>query len=199
VLVLPQHSALPVANFFASLDMLSAGRVVLGVGVGWSQAEFEALGRSFHDRGRRTDEMIDVLRACWTDDPVSFEGEHVRFSDVRVLPKPAHRIPIWIGGRAEPALRRGVAKGDGFQLIGVSPEEAAPLVARLRSERPEPEFTISLRTGWDPLGMDHDRIRRERDEYEAVGIQHVVSAPWRSSVDDWLRSMDLLAELAGLA
>ena len=69
------------------------------------------------------------------------------------------------------------------------------VVARLRRERPDPAFTISLRTGWDPQGMEPDVIRRERDEFETAGIQHVVSAPWRSDPDSWLRSMELLADL----
>ncbi len=73
----------------------------------------------------------------------------------------------------------------------------APIEA-LRAERPEPEFTISLRTGWDPQGMDHDRIRDERERYEAAGVSYVVAAPWRNDLDDWLRSMELLADLVGL-
>ena len=114
------------------------------------------------------------------------------------LPKPAHEIPIWIGGSSERAYRRGVERGDGFQLIGLTPEDAREPVARLRSERPDAAFTISLRTGWDPLGMEPERIARELDEFADVGFQHVVSAPWRTSLDDWLRSMEQLAGLGGL-
>jgi ABC-type Fe3+-hydroxamate transport system substrate-binding protein len=72
------------------------------------------------------------------------------------------------------------------------------VIERLRRDRPEPSFTISLRTGWDPQGMDPDRIRAERDQYEAAGVSYVVSAPWRSDLDSWLRSMELLADLTGL-
>jgi hypothetical protein len=144
------------------------------------------------------DEILTVLRACWTQDPVSFHGQHYAFDDIRVLPKPAHDIPIWIGGSSARAYRRAVDHGDGFQLIGVTPEEAVDPVRRLRAHRPEPEFVISLRTGWDPLGMEVDRIRRELVEYEAAGIQHVVSAPWRTTLDDWLRAMELLAGIADL-
>jgi probable F420-dependent oxidoreductase len=198
VLVVPQHNPLWLANALASLDALSGGRLTIAVGVGWSEAEFEALGQSFHDRGRRTDEIIGLLRTCWRDDPATFAGEHYRFEDLRVLPKPAHEIPIWVGGGVEAAYRRGVALGDGFQLIGLTPEEVGVPIARLRAERPEPEFTISLRTGWDPEGMEHDRIRREYDEYAAAGVQHVVTAPWRSDLDDWLRSMEALAGLVDL-
>jgi probable F420-dependent oxidoreductase len=195
VLVVPQHNPLWLANALASLDALSAGRLTIAVGVGWSEAEFEALGQSFHDRGRRTDEILDLLRTCWRDDPASFHGEHYSFDDLRILPKPVHDIPIWVGGGAEAAYRRGVRTGDGFQLIGMTPAETVAPIERLRRERPEPEFVISLRTGWDPAGMEHDRIRREHDGYAAAGVQHVVSAPWRSDLDDWLRSMDTLAAL----
>jgi len=195
VVVAPQHNPLWLANAFASLDALSNGRVTLGLGVGWSQGEFDALGYTFHDRGARTDEIIDILRACWHDDPTSYEGRHYRFSELRLLPKPAHDIAIWVGGRAEAALRRGVTKGDGYQLLGMKPEEAAPVVTRLRRDRPEDTFTISLRTGWDPQGMDPGLIRDERAAFAEAGIQHVVSAPWRSDLDAWLASMDQLAGL----
>jgi len=198
VLVLPQHNPLALANALASLDALSDGRLTVAAGVGWSKAEFEALGWTFENRGSRMDEIIAILRACWTQDPVSFRGEHYAFDDIRVLPKPAHEIPIWIGGSSPRALRRAIEHGDGFQLIGVTPEEAAEPVRRLRGHRPEPEFVISLRTGWDPLGMELDRIRRELDEYATAGIQHVVSAPWRTTLDDWLKAMEVLADIAGL-
>ncbi len=198
VLVLPQHNPLALANSLASLDALSEGRLTVAAGVGWSKAEFEALGWSFENRGSRMDEILAVLRACWTQDPVSFHGEHYSFDEIRVLPKPAHEIPIWIGGSSSRAYRRAIDHGDGFQLIGVTPEEAVEPIRRLRAHRPEPSFVISLRTGWDPLGMAIDRIRRELDDYEAAGIQQVVSAPWRTTLDDWLRAMELLADIAGL-
>jgi probable F420-dependent oxidoreductase len=198
VLVLPQHNPLELANVLASTDALSRGRVTLGIGVGWSQREFEALGYDFENRGARTDEILAILRACWREDPASFAGEHYSFENIRVVPKPAHDIPIWCGGTSARALRRGIELCDGHQIIGVKPDEAAPLVARLRAARPEPEFTISLRTGWDPQGMDPAEICDEYAAFAEVGIQHVVSAPWRSTLDEWLRSMELLAEIAEL-
>ena len=199
VLVIPQHNPLWLANALASLDALSGGRLTIAVGVGWSEAEFDALGQSFHDRGKRTDEIVKLLRTCWRDDPASFHGEFYRFDDMRVLPQPAHTIPIWIGGSSERAYRRGVELGDGFQLIGVTPAEARGPIERLRSERPEAEFRVSLRTGWDPLGMEHDIIRREYDEFQAAGVQHAISAPWRADLDEWLRSMEILAGLTDRA
>jgi probable F420-dependent oxidoreductase len=175
VLVLPHHNPLELANALASLDRLSGGRVVVGAGVGWSELEFAALGYDFANRGERTDEIVEVLRACWRDDPTEYHGEHYSFADLRVLPKPAHDIRIWVGGSGAAARRRAITKGDGFQLIGVS-----------------------LRTGWDPQGMETERIEREYGEYEAAGVQYVVSAPWRSDLDGWLRSMEMLASLTGL-
>jgi probable F420-dependent oxidoreductase len=198
VLVLPQHNGLELANTLASLDALSGGRLTIAAGVGWSKGEFDALGWTFENRGRRTDEIIRLLRTCWAEDPASFHGEFWDFDDIRILPKPAHPIPIWVGGRSERAFRRGIELGDGFQLIGLKPEETVEPIRRLRADRPEETYTISLRTGWDPLGMEPDLIRREADEFAAAGIQHVVSAPWRTSLDDWLRAMEELANLVGL-
>jgi probable F420-dependent oxidoreductase len=198
VLVVPQHNALEMANTLASLDSLAGGRLTVGVGVGWSAGEFAALGYGFEDRGRRTDEALRLWRTVWRDDPATFAGEQHRFEDLRVLPQPAHDIPIWVGGAGERAHRRAVELGDGFHLIGVTPEEAVAPIERLRRDRPEPDFTISLRTGWDPQGMDPERIRAERDAYAEAGISYVVSAPWRTGLDEWLRSMELLAALTEL-
>lgn len=199
VLVVPQHNPLWLANHLATVDTMSGGRLIVGAGVGWSQREYEALGHSFADRGRRLDEILDLLRAAWTDDPTSFHGTFYDFDDIRFLPKPARRIPIWIGGGVEAAFRRAVDKGDGFHVVGLEPAEVAPIVERLRRDRPAGSFTISARTGWDPQGMDPDLIRRERDEFEAAGVQHMVAAPWQKDLDGWLRSMDQLAALVGLA
>ena len=194
VLVAAQYHPLWLANATSSLDSLSGGRLRLAVGVGWSEAEYRALDQDFHTRGRRTDEILEILEACWTTDPTTHEGEHYRFADMRVLPKPAHPIEVWIGGGSEAAYRRAGRVGRGFQLIGLKPDTVVEPIARLRVDHPDPDaFTISLRTGWDPQGMDVDEIRRERDGFEAAGVQHVVAAPWRSDLDAWLRSMELLA------
>jgi probable F420-dependent oxidoreductase len=195
VLVLPSHVPLELANQLASVDDLSGGRLTVAGGVGWSEREFDALGHGFADRGARTDEIIDMLRVVWSQDPATFEGEHISFRDIRVLPQPAHPIPIWIGGSSEPAYRRAVARGDGYQFVGIKPPDAPPIVERLRAERPGDDFTISLRTGWDPQGMDADEIRAEADAFAEAGIQHVVAAPWQKDLDAWLRSMELLAGL----
>src|SRR5438445_8003933 len=98
VLVVPMHNPLELANMLASIDSLSGGRVIAGVGVGWSADEYQALGYDFADRGRRMDEIIDLFRAAWRDDPVSFHGSYASFDDIRFLPKHAHACPISGGG-----------------------------------------------------------------------------------------------------
>jgi probable F420-dependent oxidoreductase len=195
VLVVPQHNPVWLANHLATVDLMSGGRLLVGAGVGWSEREYEALGQSFGDRGRRLDEILQLLRRAWRDDPVSFAGEFYELRDIRFLPKPAHEIPIWIGGAVEAAFRRAVEHGDGFHVVGRKPSEVVPIVERLRRDRPEPSFTISARTGWDPQGMDPGLIREERAAFEEAGVQHMVAAPWQKDLDAWLRSMDLLAEL----
>jgi probable F420-dependent oxidoreductase len=196
VLVASQYHPVWLANATASLDALSGGRLKLAIGVGWSEAEFGALGQSFRDRGRRTDEILDVLSVCWSTDPTSHRGAYYELDDLRVLPKPPHAIEIWIGGSSEPAYRRAGRHGRGFQLIGLKPDTVVAPIARLRRDHPDPDaFTISLRTGWDPQGMDPDEIAAERVAFEAAGVQHVVAAPWRTDRAAWLESMRQLASI----
>jgi probable F420-dependent oxidoreductase len=195
VLVVPTHNPLELANSLASLDALALGRVTIAVGVGWSEQEYQALGRDFHTRGDRLDEAIDLFRTAWSEDPFSFHGRYTSFDDLRLLPKPSRQIPIWIGGSSEPAYRRAARRGDGYQAVGLTVDQAAPMVERIRRDHPDPAFPISLRTGWDPQGTDPGLIREELAAFADAGVQHVVSAPWRKNLDDWLRSMDRLAEL----
>ncbi len=198
VWVVPHHNSLESANALASLDRLSGGRLTVGVGVGWSRGEFAALGRPFADRGRRTDEALALWRTVWRDDPATFDGRWTSFRDLRVLPKPAHEIALWVGGSGPRAESRAVEAGDGFHLIGVTPEQARGPIDRVRAARPEPGFVVSLRTGWDPRGMEPDQIRAEHEAYAEAGVDYVVAAPWRSTLDEWLGAMEDLATLVRL-
>ena len=134
VLLLPEHNPVLLAKQTASLDVLSGGRLSLGVGVGWSREEFDALGIPFARRGARTAEYAQVLRVLWREDVASFTGEFVSFEAIRVNPKPARdrTIPILLGGNSDPALRRVATWGDGwygFNLDGV--DAVAERVGRL--------------------------------------------------------------------
>jgi probable F420-dependent oxidoreductase len=200
VLVASQYHPVWLANATASLDALSGGRLRLAIGVGWSEAEFGALGQSFHDRGRRTDEILEILAAAWTSDPTTYRGEFYELADLRILPKPAHPIELWIGGSSDAAYRRAARFGSGFQLIGLKPDTVVEPIARIRADHPDPTgFRISLRTGWDPQGMDPQEIADERDAFEAAGVQHMIAAPWRNDAESWLASMRQLAEILGVS
>lgn len=200
VLVPPQYGPLALANSLASLDALTGGRLTVAVGVGWSEKEFEALGYDFHDRGSRLDEILEVLHLAWTQDVIEYSGKHYQISGIKVLPKPARPIPVWIGGISEPAFRRAARTGDGFHTIALKPEDAASVVARIRRDHPDPEtYPFSLRIdGWDPQGMDPDDIRRELETFEAAGVQHVVAALVQRDAASWLHSVELLADVLRL-
>jgi probable F420-dependent oxidoreductase len=200
VLVAPQYtSPLALANTLASLDNMSGGRLIAGLGIGWSKAEYEALHAPFDHRGARLDEIVDLLRTAWRDDPASHEGTYYSFRGIRLLPKPSHDIPIWLGGTSDKALARAVRKADGYHGIGVKPEDAAPWVEHIRSLRPDPEFTISLRVPWDASSMSPDEIRSQHDEYEQAGVQHVVIAPERGDLAAWLSGMESIASALDVA
>jgi len=199
VLVGPQYtSPLALANSLASLDYLGCGRLTVGIGIGWSQAEYEALHAPFDHRGERLDEMIDLFHTAWRDDPASHDGRWYSFSDIHVQPQPAHDIPIWIGGASNAAFARAFARADGYHGIGVEPEQAPALVERIRAERPEETFAISLRVPWDARSSEPDEIKAQRGAYEAAGIQHLMAAPTRGSIDAWLEGMETIAHALDL-
>ena len=192
VIVLPMHHPVPVAKQIATLQSLSEGRVIFGIGVGWLEAEFAALGVPFRERGRRTDESIALMRALWRDDPVSFPSKYIAaaIADMRMEPKPAP-IPIWVGGSSEKALARAVKLCDGWHGSRLPPDKAAPIIARLRGERPAP-FAISLRTAWD--GKDAGELAGRLAAYRDVGAGHVLVEPADRTIDDWLRSVEKIAK-----
>src|SRR3989442_1601209 len=139
VLGLPQRDPTMVAKQVSTLDTLSGGRVRLGVGVGWQESEYEALGEDFHTRGARMDEAIRLLRTCWSDPQIDFKGRHYQITAIGMEPKPPQgsRLPIWIGGRSERALRRVGELGDGWlgnQLADAESARAAIATIRRHAE-----------------------------------------------------------------
>jgi probable F420-dependent oxidoreductase len=185
VIVLPMRHPLPLAKELSTLHNLSGGRLILGVGVGWLEAEFAALGTPFHERGRRMDEGIAMMRAVWSQDPVTFEAKYIPsvIKDMTMLPQPVSPIPMWHGSRSEAAHRRTVRIGDGWHGSQVTPEQAAPVIQRLRRDRPEPSFTISIRSHWD--GKDVGMMRERVVAFREVGVQHIMVHPQDREVDDW--------------
>jgi probable F420-dependent oxidoreductase len=187
------------ANALASLDTLSGGRVLASIGVGWSVGEFEALQSDFHTRGARTDEIVEIMRRVWSEDHVPIETPHYRVPSVKVAPKPAHRIPLWIAGSSEPARRRAIAIGDGFHPemgVAVELDTIASDVERMKGERPDPDFTYSLyTTKWDLSQRSEEDVLRERDIVEQAGVDHVVVCLSCPDSEERLGVMERLADL----
>lgn len=137
VYVLPLRNPIEVAKQAATLAILSQGRFVLGAGVGWMREEFDIYGVDFASRGRRMDEMIEVMRGLWTGEMFEYHGEFFDFDRIVVSPKPSHPIPIYFGGAAPVALRRTARVGDGWLGAGNTPEEVPGVMAELARLRAE--------------------------------------------------------------
>lgn len=204
----PYYPPVYLAKILSSLDSLSEGRLKVSIGVGWQQAEFDAMGSDFATRGKRTDEIVALLRSCWSTGDAAFESEHYHFPPLKISPVPKQPIPLWIAGTTPPAFRRATAMGDGYhgqptrrENLGynrqTSLSQVAGLVTKIRKDRPDPDdFCISMYTHeWDPADTDPDLIRRERDLLDEAGVQHVVAAFHQRDGDDWMRSAESLARI----
>lgn len=136
VLLLPLHSPIIVAKRIATLDRLSKGRVILGVGLGWQIEEFESVGVPYRERGRRMDEMIPALRTLWRDSPATFQGKYYGFTrvDCDVKPVQPGGPPILVGGSTPAAAKRAARLGDAYYPYAIGPDEYAALVETLRAE-----------------------------------------------------------------
>lgn len=183
VLVLPLHDPATLARAITTVDVLSGGRLSLGVGVGWMREEFDAVGREFRDRGRRTDEMITILDALFREETTSFTGEFHTMPEAGFEPKPVQRPrpPLLVGGRSPAALRRAARAGDGWYGSLESPAEIRSVVAelhRLRAEygRADHPFEITAITGWG-TGFDRALVA----SYAGAGVHRLVVAPWARS------------------
>ncbi len=175
ILILPQRNPLTLAKELATLDVLSEGRLDLGIGVGWLREEFEALGVPFEDRGARADEYVAAMRALWRDDPASFDGKLVSFERVHSNPKPvqAGGIPIVGGGHSPAAARRAGRLGDGFFPGRFRSEELTPLLETMRESARDAgrdPGAIEVTAGG---ALDLDGVKRFAD----LGVSRVVIPP----------------------
>jgi probable F420-dependent oxidoreductase len=136
VMVVPHRPAVLTAKMLATIDVMSGGRLILGIGAGWLEEEFVALGTPpFADRGAVTDEYLLAFRELWTKDKPSFAGRFVKFSNILFAPKPVQKLgpAIWVGGESGPALRRAAKLGDGWYPIGINPQHRLDTLARYRA------------------------------------------------------------------
>ena len=180
ILILPQRNPVVLAKELSTLDVLSSGRVELGVGVGWLREEFDALGVPFENRGARTDEYIDALRCLWREEEPCFEGRYARFDRAKSYPKPHQgTIPIHVGGHTRAAARRAGRLGDGFFPGRATDEHLAQLLDEMRAGAKD--------AGRDPDAievtaggvMDLDGVRRFADH----GVDRVVLPPLGFDLD----------------
>lgn len=147
ILIVPQHNPVTVAKQVATLDAMSNGRVLLGIGVGWLKEEFDALGVPFAARGKRTDEYVAAMRELWTADLPSFNGEFVSFDNAYCRPQPAQgSVPIIVGGDTAPAARRAGRLGDGYFPARGAPQELLDLARRTAEEHGRDPDALEITT-----------------------------------------------------
>lgn len=181
VLLMPFYAPVVLAKQLATLDVLSAGRLDVGLGLGWSRDEYEAAGAPWDRRGARADEFLRVLRAAWTEDEVEFAGEFYRVPRSRIAPKPVQKPhpPLLLGGYAEGVFRRAVELADGYTGGNIPPADLARVVTRLRR--------LAVERGRDPaalpivcrrrLGGTLAEIRGDLERYAALGVTEVFLDP----------------------
>ena len=156
VMIVPHRNPLVAAQSIATLDVLSGGCVILGIGVGWLREEFEALNLpSFDERGAVTDEYLQAYIELWTSDNPSFEGKYVAFNDISFLPKPVQKPhpPIWIGGESRPAIRRAAELGNGWHPLGVNRQSPMATPQQLRGAM-DRLASQAERAGRDPADIE---------------------------------------------
>jgi probable F420-dependent oxidoreductase len=179
VLLLPQHQPLILAKELASLDVLSGGRLIVGIGVGWAEAEYEALGVPFHERGARADEYLAAMRAIWSEEKPAYHGRYVSFQEVQAFPHPVQQpTPLLvIGGRAPAVLRRTVEQANGWYGFALDLDETASLLAQLREaavryQRPaslgELEISVAPR-----IPIDKETALR----FAELGVHRIILIP----------------------
>jgi probable F420-dependent oxidoreductase len=175
ICLVPEHNPLVLAKVTATLDFLSNGRFTLGVGIGWLEEEFVAMGIPWEQRAKRTREYIEAMRKLWGEDPSSYSGEYVNFKNVRSNPKPVQgrKLPVIFGGESAPALRRVAEYGDGWCGFNLTPDEAAAKIRRIEellkaNGRRRSDIEVAVSPYSKPIFKDD--LRRYRD----AGVDEVV-------------------------
>ena len=176
VVILPQRQTALVAKQAAAVDVLSGGRLRLGVGVGWNEVEYQALNEDFHDRGARIEEQITLLRALWGQTAITFHGRWHTVEDAGINPLPARQIPIWIGGSADVTLRRVARIGDGW-LPQMPPNTLArDMMAKLHEyirEAGRPESAVSIEARLTLSRTPEADWRQYAADWQALGATHL--------------------------
>jgi probable F420-dependent oxidoreductase len=203
VFILGHRHPVVMAKMLATIDALSNGRLICGVGVGWWKEELEIFGVPFKGRGRQADEVLKAFKALWTADDPSFEGEFVRFRDIGFAPKPVQKPhpPLWIGGASPGAFRRVVALGDGWHASPRSLDDFRKGLAELRTTaetagRSFETIEVSLRFNLPDalVAQGPQPLIDQLGEYTRLGVRHVLIEFRR---DDLGRMLELLGLVVG--
>ena len=180
VIILPQRQALVLAKQLASLDVLSNGRLIFGLGVGWCEPEMRAVGAPFAERGRVADDYLAAMRAVWTQPKPSYRGPYVAFDGVQAMPRPVQTpVPIVVGGRTAPAYRRAVTQGHGWYGFGIGVDDTQKIVATLRDtakKHSRPAELGRLEISVTPPGFDIPDTAT-LDAYAAAGVDRLILRP----------------------
>lgn len=193
-LVLGYHHPLEIVKRYGTLDVASRGRVILGLGVGSLEEEFQMLGREFEGRGERSDDAILAIRAAWGVREPAYEGPHWRFSGVTVDPVAVQeRVPIWIGGRTERSLLRAIEVGDAWVPFALEPYEVQEMLGRLG--RPA-DVGLAPEPPLDPVA-DPDGTRRTVEEHAAYGATMLNLRFASDTLEHWLEQAEAFVHLAG--
>ena len=200
ILILPQHSPVVCAAQVATLDYMSGGRALLGIGVGWLKEEFDAIGAPFERRGIRTDEYVAAMRALWANDCASFEGEFVQFKDTYCLPRPIKgSVPIIVGGDTDYAARRAGRLGDGYFPARDTPQERIDLARRTAEQcgRDPDALEITMPMPEDPDDIPNMKARGV--DRLVVPVTAMAGMPTLiDSPEDALRFGEIIAKYADL-
>jgi probable F420-dependent oxidoreductase len=186
IIILPQRNPLVLAKELASVDVVSGGRLTVGLGAGYLKAEFDALGVSFEQKGPRASEAIEVLRTLWTQDQPSFRGRYWSFSGIQAKPLPVQKPhpPIVVGGHSPGAFRRAASQGNGWYGFALDLERTRECVAGLEKARAEVERPAALgplELGVTPaVALDRDSVRR----FEDLGVERLVPIARGRSADE---------------
>lgn len=176
VIIAPQRQTVLLAKQAAEVDLLSGGRLRLGVGIGWNPVEYEALGEDFGNRGRRSSEQIDVMRRLWTEQTVTFDGTFHRVTGAGLAPLPVQRpIPVWIGAASDPGYRRAGRLADGwFPMMGPGAQldDARAVVTQAASEAGRDPATLGMEGRVSYRG-DVDAVAGDLTAWERTGATHV--------------------------
>ena len=197
IVILPQRNPVVLAKEMASVDVVSNGRLVFGVGVGYLRPEFDAIGADFARRGARMDEHLDAILALWTQEKPAYAGETIRFAGIDAQPRPVQKPhpPIVIGATTAPAWRRAVARANGWYGFAMDPATAAAQLAGLaeaakRVARPAALGRLDLTVTPPPGVPDRDTLRR----YEDLGVARLVLLPTARTGDELVAFVERAAE-----